>query len=683
MMSGELKDLARRRGLTLLISMPIGLLLFGAIEAFRIPLPEFGPGSAFLAIGRSMVFAEWLSPALALIAAAGLLLLFAGQRHLVLVALLVGAALLGAFLSYNTLISYYRFEGDPLFAAVWGALGIGLVVAYALAGFGGRTVFKIVVALTALSAALLMVPLARQYEVYWPSLHLSLATARLLLVHASVALFCSVLGWRAQRLFVVGALAVALLVIGGVASALEVRPSLARTSVLTHTTAGYAAPKTNSVEQDRCIKAPDLVTDLQAEQLLSSMMPELPEGIRLGEMDVVLVMADSVRFDQTSLAGLDTTPTMAALAEEGAFVFTNAYAPASRTWLSVAAMFGLGHPSQLPLTTRIPPWLGEVALEMETVAEVYTRAGYRTMAFRYDFDPHSGLNQGFQEIHAERWDKVDRTEIVDRNITVRAIEQIGDLPVGDRHFTWVFMASTHALYLGRDKKLSTYHSALSIVDGELGRLVTALRRAGRWDQTILIVTSDHGEEFGEHGRSAFHGVSLFEEVARVPLLVRIPGVTGRTIDQPTSVLAVFPWLMLQSGAVTRAAAMEALRSRLAPVWRAVNGGVVLENFDATASYFAIVSGSLKVHFDLFTDRRRVYNLDTDPGERVELTDVAAFAWAEDLIAKYRRVRACTKRARLTWEQRRIPVPRPATAVEYLPRTAAGRAALAGEVRPAR
>jgi len=77
-----------------------------------------------------------------------------------------------------------------------------------------------------------------------------------------------------------------------------------------------------------------------------------------------------------------------------------------------------------------------------------------------------------------------------------------------------------------------YDDCLAALDAQLGALIEALRSRGTLDRTVLIVTADHGEQFGEHG-SFGHGLSLFDEELRVPLLVRAPGLApaGRVVAE--------------------------------------------------------------------------------------------------------------------------------------------------------
>ncbi len=75
----------------------------------------------------------------------------------------------------------------------------------------------------------------------------------------------------------------------------------------------------------------------------------------------------------------------------------------------------------------------------------------------------------------------------------------------------------------KEAVVELYDAGIRWVDAQIARLVGCLRRSGRWDNCVFALTADHGEEFLEHGRRHHAPVSLSEEVARVPLLLRVPG----------------------------------------------------------------------------------------------------------------------------------------------------------------
>src|SRR6185436_410781 len=91
-----------------------------------------------------------------------------------------------------------------------------------------------------------------------------------------------------------------------------------------------------------------------------------------------------------------------------------------------------------------------------------------------------------------------------------------------------------------------FHNALAYVDRQAGRLIDGLRAAGAWDRTVLLVVSDHGEAFYEHGLPT-HGTTLHDEQVRTAMLLRLPDRPGRVVDEPVSVLDALPAIVHHLG----------------------------------------------------------------------------------------------------------------------------------------
>lgn len=94
----------------------------------------------------------------------------------------------------------------------------------------------------------------------------------------------------------------------------------------------------------------------------------------------------------------------------------------------------------------------------------------------------------------------------------------------------------------RRQVLQAYYASISFMDAQVGRVVAALDRLGLADDTVIVFTSDHGYHMGEHG--LWQKMSLFEESARVPMLIVAPGVStgGSVVEAPVSQLDLYPTL---------------------------------------------------------------------------------------------------------------------------------------------
>lgn len=111
---------------------------------------------------------------------------------------------------------------------------------------------------------------------------------------------------------------------------------------------------------------------------------------------------------------------------------------------------------------------------------------------------------------------------------------------------------------------SLYLRAVTRLDAELGGFFELLRRAGLWEDAIVVVTADHGEELGEHGGLAHGSHELFDELLHVPLIIKLPGqLAGRCVTQPVSMADLAPTLLDLCGV----AIPQGYRGRsLRPLW---------------------------------------------------------------------------------------------------------------------
>jgi len=96
----------------------------------------------------------------------------------------------------------------------------------------------------------------------------------------------------------------------------------------------------------------------------------------------------------------------------------------------------------------------------------------------------------------------------------------------------------------RAEILSLYDAGVYWVDKQISRLVRALQQFQRWDDTVLVVTADHGEEFLEHGTRYHSPTNLLERLIHVPLLLRVPQTSGAQLSQsPFSLIHLAPTLL--------------------------------------------------------------------------------------------------------------------------------------------
>jgi arylsulfatase A-like enzyme len=163
-----------------------------------------------------------------------------------------------------------------------------------------------------------------------------------------------------------------------------------------------------------------------------------------------------------------------------------------------------------------------------------------------------------------------------------------------------------------------YRQGTRFLDRHLGALFQWLRDQGLWDDLLVVVVSDHGQEFREHGM--FLHSQPYEETIRVPLLLRLPGAAhgGITIDEPVAVVDLLPTILGH----LRVAPPAAIHGRnlLELVARPAEAPPpILSQDKHDRRRFAIIQGDRKLIMNLATGEQELYDLARDPEERHEMS----------------------------------------------------------------
>jgi arylsulfatase A-like enzyme/Flp pilus assembly protein TadD len=266
--------------------------------------------------------------------------------------------------------------------------------------------------------------------------------------------------------------------------------------------------------------------------------------------NLILVTLDTVRADRLGSYGYEAaeTPSLDRLAAEGVR-FAQASSPVPLTLPSHASL----------LSGLLPPHhgvrnngAGAFPEGTATLATFLAGQGYRTGAFLGAFvlDRRFGLSRGF-EVYDDEIERAPGAAVVleaerpGSQVMDRALAWLGRED-SRPFFLWIHLYDAHAPYApppawrarhpGRP-----YDGEISVVDEQVGRLLSELGRRGLDGRTVVAVTSDHGEGLGEHGEDT-HGLLLYEPTLHVPLLVRAPGLPARTVETPVSLVDLGPTL---------------------------------------------------------------------------------------------------------------------------------------------
>jgi hypothetical protein len=350
--------------------------------------------------------------------------------------------------------------------------------------------------------------------------------------------------------------------------------------------------------------------------------PPSPVARPPGPPIVIFLSIDSLRADVTRHPEHSRfLPNLVALMGQGAS-FTNARAPGSMTKYTIASVSMGKYFSQQYWTLK-----GKARWPHEDdsvhVATLLSQAGVFTAAFpsvRW-FLERLGMVEGFMDnrIEGEPMSALEKTWIKGSSLTQRLVDTL-EREAARPGYYWLHYLDSHDPFLAGGRsgtKFNRYLRALRVVDGHVGEVRAAIQRLGLESRVLLIVTSDHGEAFGEHG-SKFHGDTLYDELVRVPLVFVGPGVVAREVDAAVSLIDLGPTLLDWFGVDTPASFMgESLVPLLLGQSREFSRPIVAETGLKQSMLFP--SGR-KVIRDLRRQTLEMYDLAQDPGELHNLSD---------------------------------------------------------------
>ncbi len=389
-------------------------------------------------------------------------------------------------------------------------------------------------------------------------------------------------------------------------------------------------------------------------------------------LNVGIILIDALRADMLRVNGAETTvmPFLDQLAREGV-AYTDATSPSSTTITSVTSIFSGTDPYEAnSMGSR--QWNSDLSLVRE-----FSRAGRHTAAFTANslITPRTEFDKGFDSFYARYWPSAN---IIYNEFRFHWYRHRSEKPF----FFYVHIIDPHDPYFSPDsvEKLATegrpagfivdpndiraryiskgidpldhlkpgniaylrelYAQEARYADRWVKNIVDLMREYGMLDNTLLVITADHGEEFLEHG-DIKHSRQLYQELVHVPLVVwgKLPEKLspGTIIGAPHSTLEIFPSLLAAAGidVPERVAGRVGLFAPGAPVITATKNGLDLDDKSISGHELAALrNGNYKIIVDFDTGKFRLYNLVRDPMEKNDLSGIEpekAAAMKKELI----------------------------------------------------
>jgi hypothetical protein len=344
--------------------------------------------------------------------------------------------------------------------------------------------------------------------------------------------------------------------------------------------------------------------------------------------DIVLLSVDALRADHVSAYGYarPTTPNIDSLAREGA-LFEAAYCPTPHTSYSVTSMMTGKY-----LRPLLALGMGQ---DSETWAQELRRYGWRTAAFyppAVFFIDESNFQRFEQEHLGFEYAKVEfaAPELRERQVG----EYLDSAPAGVPLFLWVHFFEPHEPYVvhpghvfgtgGTSSDVDAYDSEIAEADEGVGRIARLVRQ--RRPGAVIIVTADHGEEFGEHG-GRYHGTTVYEEQVRVPLVVAGPGVKpGSRVRTVVQTIDLVPTALSSLG-IPRPARVRGrdLGPVIAGHEKAEDTGLA---FAETDDYALVASGDERLVCERAAAACALYRPKDDPAEHHDVAEQSRSRFSE-------------------------------------------------------
>lgn len=296
----------------------------------------------------------------------------------------------------------------------------------------------------------------------------------------------------------------------------------------------------NGIDEN-CTGADARTSELGALGARASVRPAAPVGPR---PSIVLVSIDALRADHLGAYGYHrpTSPTLDALAARGAR-FTWAFTSCPSTRCAIPSL----------LTGRYASTLGtgDERDRIANLGQVLRDAGWNTAAItccerfslaRRELSGFSTIDASADAVRMRRSGQSNADVVIDA-----ALDWLNGRDRAAPFFLWIHLYDPHHPYeapAGTSfgaRDIDRYDTEIEYVDRELARLLDVLEPS-----TIVAVTADHGDEFGEHG-IRFHARSLYNQVIRVPLIIAGGDIPARVVAEPVSIVDIMPTLLELAG----------------------------------------------------------------------------------------------------------------------------------------
>jgi arylsulfatase A-like enzyme len=371
------------------------------------------------------------------------------------------------------------------------------------------------------------------------------------------------------------------------------------------------------------------------------------------DFNIVLITIDTLRADHLSCYGYEreTSPHIDKVAEKG-ILFKNVIAPSSWTAPSMVSLFtstypinhGVIHGLQFreELKKRKRYSQAVFSHELATLPEILKKQGYTTfgVSSNHNLKEKLGFARGFDYFTYRGYHLRSSTAKHINELVYRWEDKIKK---SDKYFLWIHYMDPHEPYIARapwivhyalqsrtndtsqarSKIVARYDSEINYVDSYVGELIQKFELDKK---TLLIITSDHGEQFLEHGRIG-HSLSLHQEEIHVPLIIQLPGASEMVrIENQASLLDIVPTILhiLDTDPPEQTIGKVLLQDKSPLNWlktlfsRRGEARYIFSELDKNSTLKAIITPAWKYIYNYKNKTDQLYRIQSDPNEHSNL-----------------------------------------------------------------
>jgi len=376
-----------------------------------------------------------------------------------------------------------------------------------------------------------------------------------------------------------------------------------------------------------------------------------PSSRNQGRPNVLLISIDTFRADHIHGYGyeFETTPTLDKLMRRGAS-FSNAISPSPWTLPSHVSLFT----SLYPHTHGVIGNMLAIGEDVSTLPPVLSKMGYAAAAFTTspNLSPRHGYAPGFDTYVCK--------EVSAPLVCEQALKWLNTIEEKN-FFLFLHLYDIHTDYTPLPKYLSMFESSyegkidgkgrnlykvregnivlseedirhlialydaeIRQLDASLGTFFKALEHRNILSNTIVVITSDHGEEFLEHG-DVLHGRTLYDELIKIPLIIAGPGIpSGRLVKKQVELIDVMPTILELCGAKVppevEGRSLLPLLAQEQGDWTEIAFAEADHKNEEHDVKRAIRTKRYKLYYDRLTKREELYDIILDPAERQNIVE---------------------------------------------------------------